>query len=469
MRSVNLVAVAVTSAFVVSAGVASADPPWSAPLTIAPGDYSFWRPALTFTNDGRALATLNGSGAGGPTRVLAAAPGASTFAEVGRTTLVAGPVVYGRRGAAYLRTPAPRPGEKLRRLGASLGTVPDSLGRVQQLARVDVSRSGEISARIAADARGNVAAVWLDPRPARATEDVPRLRVRVALRRPGHAFGPTTTLGEAVEYTEGGLLLDAAYGANGDLVVVFQRTRSRPVSQRTLEAVARVKRHGHGFGRPQSLGPSLGSSSIATAVSPSGAAVVAWGTQDGGEGVEQPWVVRAALLGARAGRFSKTQLLDPGLAARPVGPVSAAIGRDGAATVAWSGIRASTRGSYPVRVATARASGRFGTPIELAPNGAARGVVTAGDGTTAVLWGALTDPEAESVDAIVAARRPPGATAFAPPEALTTNELAANDAALALDSRTGHPAALWLGAPGGTPGQPLGDVQLAPLYSLRAG
>jgi len=478
MRSVHLIATAALSVFVLGAGVARADAPWAAPVTIASGDYAFFRPALAFTNDGHALAILNGSGAigpgdlwPGPTRVLAADPGASTFAEIGRTVLVAGPAVYGRRGAAYLRTPPPTVARaKFRRLGASLGTVPGSLGRFQQLARVDVSQSGAISARIAADPRGNVAAVWLDPRPPRASGDRARLLVRVALRRPRHAFGRATTLGEAIEYSEGGNLLDVAYGANGDLVVTFQRTRSKLVSQRTLELAVRVKRRGHGFGPLQSLGASRGSSSIATAVAPTGAAVVAWGTQDGGEGVEEPWVVRAAVLRPGARRFSSTQLLDPGRVWYPVGPVSAAVGRDGTATVAWSGVAVAQRQlAYPVRVATAGPRGRFGATTQLAPNGAARGVVTARDGTTTVLWGPLTDPEGEVLDGIVASRRPAGASLFAAPEAVTQGETAVNNAAIALDPQSGRPTALWLGAPGSPPGQPVNGVPRQPRYSTRGG
>ena len=477
MPFTRLIATAVMTISLVGAGVARGDAPWSEPVTIAPGDYAFWQPALAFTNDGHALAILNGSGAigpgdiwPGPTRVLAADPGASTFAEIGRTVLVAGPAVYGRRGAAYLRTPPPTSARaKFRRLGASLGRVPSSLGRFQELARVDVSRSGAISARIAADPRGNVAAVWLEPRPRqRASADPPRLLVRAAVRRPGHAFGRAATLGEAIEYSEGGNLLDTAYGANGDLVVTFQRTRSKAVSQRTLELAVRVKRHGRAFGAIQSLGPSLGSSSIATAVTPTGAAVVAWGTQDGGEGVEEPWIVRAALLRSRARRFSTTQLLDRGLTARPVGPVSAAIGRDGTATVAWSGMAAANRElTYPVRVATALPAGRFSAPTRLASNGAARGVVTARDGATTVLWGLLTDPEGEVVDRILASRRPAGAGQFAAPEQVSQDETAVNNAAIALNPQSDRPTALWIGAPGSPPGQPLDGASLEPRYSTR--
>jgi hypothetical protein len=479
MPFTRLIATAVVTISVVGPGVARADAPWSAPVTIASGDYAFWQPALAFTNDGHALAVLNGSGAigprdiwPGPTRILAAEPGATAFAEVGSTRLVAGPAAYGRRGAAYLRTPPPTSARaKFARLGASLGTVPDSLGRFQQLARVDISQSGAISARIAADPRGNVAAVWLEPRPRRrASADPPRLLVRVALRRPGHAFGRATTIGDAIEYSEGGNLLDVAYGANGDLVVTFQRTRSKAVSQRTLELAVRVKRHGRAFGAIQSLGPSLGSSSIGTAVTPTGAAVVAWGTQDGGEGVEEPWTVRAAVLRSTARRFSKTQLLDRGLTARPVGPVSAAIGRDGTATVAWSGMSVAKRElTYPVLVATALPGRRFSASMQLAPNGAARGVVTARDGATTVLLGVLTDPEGEVVDGILASRRPAGATLFTAPEAVSQDETAVNHAAIALNPQSGQPAALWIGAPGSPPGQPLDGVALEPRYSTRGG
>jgi hypothetical protein len=122
-------------------------------------------------------------------------------------------------------------------------------------------------------------------------------------------------------------------------------------------------------------------------------------------------------------------------------------------------------GRYPVRAATAHATGRFGASVQLAPNGAARGVVTARDGTTTVLWGLLTDPEGEIVDQILASRRPVGTAAFAPPEPISHGETAVNYAALALNPQTDQPAALWVGAPG----QPLDGVPLQPRYSARAG
>jgi hypothetical protein len=465
----RLVASAVLTVSLVGAGTAHADPPWSAPVTIASGVDAFWQPGLAFTGDGHALATLNASGSAPPglTRVLAAEPRTSAFTEIGRAVLLAPPAPYGRGGVAYLRTPTPTRSQsiddvKVSRLGASIARAPDSLGRFQPLARIAGSPRS-VTARVAADPRGNVAAAWLQPRG-------DHFAVRVALRQPGHAFASPRTVAVATPYGDV-TPLDLAYGANGDLIVVFQRTtRPKAVDHRTLRLAVRVKRHGRAFGPVQSLGPVLGSSSIATVVSPTGRAVVSWGTQDSGEGIEDPWTVRASVLHRDARRFSKAQLLDPGKVGYPTGPVTAAIGRDGTATVAWSGV-AARKLPYPVRVATAGPAGRFGATAELAPNGATIGVVTAGDGTTSVVWGAVTDPEAETLHGLFASRRAAGANVFAPPEPISPlGEPLVNSAAAGLDPSSGRPAALWMGAPGAPPGQRLDNATpVQPRYSVRGG
>jgi hypothetical protein len=469
MRSFRLISTAALTASLLGAGVAQADAPWSEPVTPTSGINAFWRPSLTFTGDGHAVATLDGSGsccapgARGLSRILVAEQGASTFTEVGRTVHLAGPATYGARGVAYLRTPPLAPGQsindvKVTRLGVSLGTVPGSLGRFQPLARV-AQYPVDVKARIAADPRGNVAAAWIEPR---------RSSLRIALRRPGQAFGRATTL------AAGGFRIseiELAYGANGDLVVSFKRrnTRVGGPGPKSPEIAVRIKRAGRRFGPIQSVGPARAVASIATAVAPTGRAVVAWGTQDAGIEANEPWTVRAALLRSGAHRFSSSQLLDPGVVARPVGPVRAAIGPNGAATVAWSGV-AGTRGplSYPVRVATARPTGRFGAGAQFAPSGRALDVVTARDGTTSVLWGPSTDPDNVVLDRTLVSRRASGASVFAPPEAVSHDEPAAS-AAIALDPRNGRPAVLWIGAPGGLPGQPLDQVAVEPRYSTRGG
>jgi hypothetical protein len=312
----------------------------------------------------------------------------------------------------------------------SLGTVPGSLGRFQPLARL-AQYPVDVKAGIAADPRGNVAAAWIEPR---------RSSLQIALRRPGGAFAPATTL------AAGGFRISAialAYGANGDLVVAFRRrnTRVRGPGSKKPEIAVRIKRAGRRFGAIQSVGRARTVASIATAVAPTGGAVVAWGTQDAGIEANEPWTVRAALLRSGARRFSNPQLLDPGVVARPVGPVRAAIGPDGTATVAWSGT--SRTGG---RVATARMTGRFGASAQLAPDGRALDVVTARDGTTSVLWGPSSDPDGVVLDRVLVSRRASGARLFAPPEVVSHDEPAAG-AAIALDPRNGRPAVLWITAP----------------------
>jgi hypothetical protein len=456
MRSLRLISTATATVFLLGAGTAHADAPWSNPAAITSDVSAFNSPALAFTGDGHALASLGVSGAGPPglTRILAAKPGTTTFTETGRTVLVAGPATYGRRGVAFLGIPQLARGESIddagvTRLGATLGSLPGSPGRFQRLARVALY-TRDLPARIAADPRGNVAAAWIEPRGGRPPAIGRRggWLVRVALRRPGHAFGRPQTVAVASAYTTMPPL-DLAYGANGDLVVAFQRSRAKLLSHKTLELAVRVKRRGRRFGPIQTLGPLQGSSSIATVVAPTGRAVVAWGTQDAGEGVEEPWAVRAAVLRPGARAFSKRQLLDPGAVAWPLGPVRAAIGSDGTAAVAWSGTSRSTAPvTYPVHVATARPTGRFGAAAQLAPNGEMLDVVTAGDGTTTVLWGPSTEPEGV-LDGIFASRRPPGGSDFAAPEAVTRGTTF--HAAIALDPRTGRPAVLWIGELDGRP------------------
>jgi hypothetical protein len=467
MSTLRLIATGTVICGLLAAGVARADPSWSTPVPVASGITVFHRSSLTFSGDGRALATLDGAAFGEPTRILVAPPRSSAFTQIARAVLVAKPAPFGQRDVAYLRTPPPPPGPhpideiKVTRLGASLGRIPGPLGRFQPLARIATSPR-DVVARVAADARGNVAAAWLEP-----VRNSQRLAVRVALRRPGHAFDRPRTIGEAVGYCDCGAPLDLAYGPKGDLVVVYQRSRTRLVDHRSLEIVVRVARRGR-FGPSQSLGPARGSSSVASAVAPSGAAVVAWGTQDPGEEADEPWNVRAAVLRAGARRFSKAQLLDHGRVGRPVGPVTAAMGPDGRATVAWAGIGAGKL-PHPVRVATAGLTGFFGAAVRLAASGVALGVVTSPDRTTTVLWGPLSDPEAEYLDGISASRRSAAEAGFAAPEAVSAPGAVTNDGSIALDPISGHGAALWIGATGAPPGQPLvDDSPVQPLYSTRA-
>src|SRR5204863_187400 len=83
------------------------------------------------------------------------------------------------------------------------------------------------------------------------------------------------------------------------------------------------------------VGPHAGFARMASAVTGRGRVVVAWGTQDGGEQADRPWIVRAATLAPGARRFSKAQTLDPGQGiGEAVGAVVLAVAADGRATAA---------------------------------------------------------------------------------------------------------------------------------------
>ena len=438
---------------------------WSTPVNISASAIGVnWNASLAFTGDGHALATLDGRYEGQLTSVLAADPGSSAFAEIGKALLLAAPAPYGSDGMAYLRIPTPTPSGRadkaidyapVTQLGVSLGSVPGSLGDLQPLASVSVPPRG-VRAAISGDPRGDVAAAWIEP------AGKGQL-LRLALRAPGQAFAAPTTLAQGRDLNNVAL----AYGAGGDLVVAFDRGRAEG------DVAVRVLRPGHGFGPIQSLGRSRGSSSLAVAVSPRGRAVVGWGTQDASYDLLQadsPWSVRAARLSPGVQRFAATQLLDRGhdVAVR-VGGVHAAIAPDGTATIAWTGAGAkgirpnpSLGRPYPspVRVATSAMGGRFGHAHQLARNGVALGVVTANNATTTVLWGLFAKPQevddyVESLDRTYASRRTRGEQRFGRPRAISAHEPIKNGGSIALDPTSQRPSALWIEAVGGSLGEGL--------------
>jgi hypothetical protein len=452
---------ALSAATVLAAGdTVRAVTPWSAPIALPASSSA--ATVLTFTADGHAIA---GSASGVTTRraVVAADPGTTKFTEIGAGDLVEAPAPYGRDDVAYLRTAVPTT-PKIADLGVSLGSA-SSLGRFQALARVDISQSGEVTARIAADPHGDVAVVWL------ATSGSQTV-VRFALRPAGHAFEPTTTLGVYSGADYGSPPLDVAYGSNGDLVVVFQGTSEvGHANTKTLRIVARVKRAGGKFGPITVIGPGQGATSLATAVAPNGRAVIGWGTAlSGGTNLDGTWMVRAALLAPHAKSFAPAQLLDPGgVVDEPNTGVNVAIGPDGTATLAWSGVTVKPapvdQGFVrPARVATAGPTAGFGPTTQLAPDANVFGVVTAGNGTTTILFGPLSG--LGTIDQILATRRPAGASSFSAPQAVSPPEFVASYATLAVDPHTRGLAALWQGDPGPPPGAQV-TAAVRAQYSTR--
>jgi hypothetical protein len=420
---------------------------WSAPATLGPADGSVIDPAIAFGSAGGPLITAGFRPAvtyspGLPlqtvTRLFA---GTTQRAQV---RLVAPPVAYGAGRAAFLRrSPRDRDIAPIMTLGVSLGDVAGNPGRFHHLSSLAIPDTTAIAANDA----GVVAVAWTE-----ATRGIEG-RVRLAVRRPGGRFArPVTVAVGAVGRPTGGTVsgrgVAVAVGGRGEVVVAYQRERARA---RTIEA----RRVGRRLGRRQTLGPQRGLVDLSAAMAPGGRAVVAWGSQDVGEEANEAYRVYAAVRAAGSARFGAAQALDRGgPAIRPAGRVALAVGRDGAAVVAW----ASPLGSYgagtrsAVRVASAGPRGRFGGQRELAPSGAVGDVAIGADGAAIVVWSQLAGEQTPLN--VLAALRPAGASEFGAPEAASPQERASHPAA-AFDPRTGQPVVVWAGAPAGSPGQVL--------------
>jgi hypothetical protein len=441
LRVLSLTAVALLAPASIAAGA------WSAPATLGPADGSIIDPAIAFGSAGGPLISAGfrpevAYSPGLPlqtvTRLFA---GTTQRAQV---RLVAPPVAYGAGRAAFLRrSPRDRDFAPIMTLGVSLGDVAGDPGRFHHLSSLAIPDT----TAIAANDTGVVAVVWTE-----ATRGIDG-RVRLAVRRPGGRFArPVTVAVGAVGRPTGGTVsgrgVAVAVGGRGEIVVAYQRERGRA---RTIVA----RRVGRRLGRPQTLGPQRGLVDLAAAMAPNGRAVVAWGSQDVGEEANEAYRVYAAVRSAGSARFGAAQALDRGgPAIRPDGRVALAVGRDGAAVVAWS----SPLGSYgagtrsAVRVASAGPRGRFGAQRELAPSGAVGDVAIGAGGAAIVVWSQLAG-EQEPLD-VIAALRPAGASDFGASEAVSPRERASYPAA-ALDPRTGQPVVVWAGTPAGSEGQAL--------------
>ncbi len=431
-------ALAVLATAAIAPAAAHGAPPWSAPQTTAGASATFPPPALAVGTTGAGLLAapqavpFSATPRAQPYRLVGVTPAGAT---VDRGLLPGGelataPVVYGRSRVLLVRrrivVPA-RAGRPARvRLTASLGTTgrPAS-GAERELARFSSFSGSRSPVAAAADDRGDVAVAWVEG------SSFEEARVRLAIRRPNGRFGAPSTIrvGYAID------AVAVAWGAGGDLVVAFNRyltgrERREAGSRAVLEA--RVRRAGASLGSVQRVGPSRGRDRLSAAVAPNGRMVIAWGTHDPGEEVNEPYEVRAAVRPAGPRRFRAPQLLDDGGdASTPggtFGRVVAQMAADGRATVAYTARRLEAgRFVHPVRVATTDAAARFTAPQTLAPEGALGDLAVRADGAAVATWTAqpaaaeLDDPSAGDV---LAAVRPAGFEAFGPTEVVTTGERA---------------------------------------------
>jgi hypothetical protein len=439
LRIRSLAALAVVLAL--PASTALADAPWSGPVTVTRGNPQLAEPTIGFGGDGRALlsARITKMADGVPSRGfsrLFSEQADGSFSGRGRLVLAAPPALFGKTRTALLRLPLAEGNQTIAdvddpttSLGYGFGRTDGTFEFYHRLTK----RADRHSGAIAADDRGDVAAVWVE-------HVGGRDHLLAAQRRPNGRFGrPSVIVGSGLITSPA-----VALSGGGDLVVAYQHNVA---GRRSVEA--RVRRAGHSWGRPQRLGASAGFSEIAAAAAPNGRMLVAWGTQDGGEEANQPWTIRAAMRPAGPRTFHTAQELEASQGiARPAGRAAAAIGPDGTATVAWSGIAgARFPFTYPVHTATAGSSLRFGAPQELAASGALGDVAVSRDGVTLVTWATLPEPgDNQTTDQVFAALRDSDQGAFGAPEAVSPAERAVLPRA-AFDPATGRPAVVWISRP----------------------
>jgi hypothetical protein len=448
------------------AAPAQASGPWSAPVDVGPPSDYVEAPRLAFSpagiglvgwlvriggepgaiggpiqghNDGYSgrIAPLGASGAPGPVGTLS-------------DSIAAGPALDASGRGLLLRTLVlscdPNCAYRRKRMTWSNVSRNGTVGRARRLATATMTDPPVL----AVGARGDAVAAWSEYRPPASRRVLwGSFRIRAAWRPAGGAFGRPVTLliTQALDYEHNGAVT-AAVGRSGRAVVVFADARERRGRDRRL-VLAWTHSSRREFSRTLVVGRHAGFARMAGAVTDGGRVFVAWGTQDGGEQADRPWIVRAATLAPGARRFSKAQTLDPGRGiGEAVGGVVLAVAADGQATAAWSGVRRASSAdlSFPVTTATSDRVGRFARATEIAPFGAVGGLAVRADGAAIVTWARSVGPVLTGQAS--AAVRPAGARFFGAAEPIADPDVASPPSA-AFNPATGNPTAAWAARPTG--------------------
>lgn len=475
----------VAAAFGVAPQAAAADAPWSAPVNVGPPSDYVMSPALAFAPSGAGFASWlvraqpagadglpgavsvkagpDNDGIGGRLATLGASGGPSRLVRT-HDTIAAGPALDAGGRGVVLRTLVlgsdPSGYRKVRLSWSAVGRG-GTLGKLHRLATATLVTPPSV----AVDARGDALAAWVE-------YVAPPLhhgnvyygygtnRVVAAWRPAGGGFGrPAVLLRTQYVDSEHGGTVHVAMSRSGRAVVAYDDAReTRHGERRHVLAWTRTPRSR--FSRTLVAGPHDGFADLAAVVTSTGRAVLVWGSQDGGEEANRPWIVRAASLAPGAHRFSRVQVLDPGGGVnRPWGDVVAAAGPAGTVLAAWSGVRVGTSGRlFPVETATSAANGVFGAVQTLAPMGAVGGAAVRGDGTQIVTWARMLGYQL--TDQATAALRPAGQPSFAAPEPIAAPDHALPPA-VAFDPRTGAPVVAWPARPNGTdPSEGIGTTAI---------
>jgi hypothetical protein len=299
--------------------------------------------------------------------------------------------------------------------------------------------------------------------------------LQAAFGGPAGGFGPERVVFRGRQILRSALAADA----RGDAVVAWWDRTGR-----SSRLYASVRRAGRRFGRPQRLA-GHGFGDVAVAVSPRGAALVAW--ESGGailtrartphgrafaparranatpapsadvaaglardgrsavawasqrqtEGGPQGTLTYAAALRRPGGRFAQEVLERHASASGAQAEIRLAVEPGGRVTVAWAGLTADGR---QVRAATAARGAHLRDSQAVSPvgPGVVLGDLAAAGGRRLVVW---LDGGADDAGQLMAATAPPGA-AFGPPEAVGDQPRARAPRA-AIDPLSGRPTVLW--------------------------
>jgi hypothetical protein len=424
---------------------AGAAAPWSTPIKIGPSTPC--APGIAYGGTGAGIVSWTPSCVSGPKRTRLASAGGALLQTLPR--LPAAPIVaYGANRTALVRQRLLTRATDFRhdsrtRIDVAFGRTDGSVG----VARTIVTIRNLEHLEVAASPRGDLAVGWVEFRCVRSSqgecERTKRL-LRVAVRVAGHRFSKPVTISADRRFDDSELAATdpaLAFDARGDLVVAYSGRRA--TAPRTLLVLAKVRRAGHRFGRTLVVGPRRAVTDIAAAYGGDGTIQAVWGTQDGGEEANEPFVVRAARRAPGAARFGRSRVLDHGGAhARPLGHVQVAISAGGVATAAWTQVLGKPVSGYPVRVATTGANGRFGAAAEVAPLGAVDDLVQARDGTALLVWGRVTTADPDQAVQVMAAVRGAGDAAFGAAEAVSDADRP-SVADAAFDPATGNAVVVW--------------------------
>jgi hypothetical protein len=289
-----------------------------------------------------------------------------------------------------------------------------------------------LSAAIAGDARGDVAAAWIESSTAR-TEALDTLWIAI---RP--AGGPTRgPIRLAEKRSPEGLSLGlrgVAVGIDAAGRVLVAYTTFSQVFAQTLDL----------DGSPatrQVVGACNENCALALGEAPNGRAVIAWNSQSGSLQPGSPLAVLASVRSAADAPFGLRQLIDPGQRENgDLGGPQAAVAPDGTAFVEWNNSAGNNaKSEQVVRAGIAAPGGRFGPIIPLATNGDPGTIAVRPDGEALITWVAITAVNAGSgpVHAILV---PPGDTVA--PAGVTLSG-ASGDSPFAAFTADGTPLVAW--------------------------